>query len=724
LEIKEKHAPGSLAVANGLTNLGNVASDQGDLEVAGDYHRRALEIKEKHAPGSLNVAASLTNLGNVALGQGDLPAAMNYLRRALEIQEEHAPGSLDVAASLTSLGSVALGQGDLQAALVYHRRALEIQEKRAPGSLEVARSFNCLGLVASDQGDLETAEERLAHAWKIVREQRLAVVGDEAGRAFGAFHAGYASDLVGVRLARGKTIAAFGTLEESRAQGLLQLLSERGLARAGVDANLWRHYEAAEDAFATVASQLSEASAKGEVSEREEALSAYTQARLEKERLLGEVRRQVPGLEPRKFSFDEARRALPGDAVFVAFSLGADESAVFVIPSDPERAAKAHKTPLGEAELSGRIAALRAQIGTGSILRAVGGLVEAEPTKETDAELVAASRALFDELFPPEARAAIEAAERVIVSPDGPLWELPFAALVTTASGEPAWLGLEKRLSYTPSLTVLAQERERPPASGAITRNALVVGDPVFVRAAKPTAAAETTGAPSTPTATPAVLRGERSYLTSGGTVPARLPATAAEARRIAELYGTKPLLGESATEAAVRDKLPQASIVHLATHGYFHPHLAMSSGVLLAPPAGEIAKGKTDDDGALQAWEFGMSLPLRAELVVLSACETGRGELARGEGLVGLTRSLQAAGARTVVATHWKVADEATAELMVMFHKKLKKGVAKDEALRQAMKEIAGRKRTAHPFYWAPFFLTGDPDRPLSEPGRNELDQ
>jgi CHAT domain-containing protein len=180
-------------------------------------------------------------------------------------------------------------------------------------------------------------------------------------------------------------------------------------------------------------------------------------------------------------------------------------------------------------------------------------------------------------------------------------------------------------------------------------------------------------------------------------------------------LYGSEPLIGEAATERAVRGKISSAAVVHLATHGYFHPRLAMSSGLLLTPPTVEPAAGATDDDGALQAWEFGRTLPLRAQLVVLSGCETGRGEKVSGEGLVGLTRALQGAGARSVVATHWKVADRSTARLMVIFHEALRGGLAKDEALRQAMAETAARDATSPPFYWAAFFLTGDADRPLA---------
>src|SRR5204863_5551514 len=143
--------------------------------------------------------------------------------------------------------------------------------------------------------------------------------------------------------------------------------------------------------------------------------------------------------------------------------------------------------------------------------------------------------------------------------------------------------------------------------------------------------------------------------------------------------------LGERATEAAVRQQIETADVIHFATHGYLHPVRPMSSGLLLTAPEQEPEIGETANDGALQAWEIYSQLKLRAELVVLSACETGRGQNMRAEGIVGLTRALQYAGARSVVASQWNVADESTATLMVAFHRGLRAGLAKDEALRQA---------------------------------------
>jgi CHAT domain-containing protein len=117
---------------------------------------------------------------------------------------------------------------------------------------------------------------------------------------------------------------------------------------------------------------------------------------------------------------------------------------------------------------------------------------------------------------------------------------------------------------------------------------------------------------------------------------------------------------------------------------------------------------GEGQDNGLLQAWEIFERMRLDAELVTLSACDSALGREAGGEGLVGLTRAFQYAGARSVVASLWSVADRSTAELMRSFYGQLKAGKSKDEALRAAQMELM-RGRFSHPFYWAGFQLAGD---------------
>jgi Tfp pilus assembly protein PilF len=125
-------------MAASFTNLGNVASDRGNLDAAWDYQSRSLAIREKLAPNSLDVALNLNNLGNVAKSRGDLSAAQDFHDRALAIRERLAPNSLSVAMSLNNAGDIARGRGDPAAAQDYYRRSLAIKERLAPNSLNVA----------------------------------------------------------------------------------------------------------------------------------------------------------------------------------------------------------------------------------------------------------------------------------------------------------------------------------------------------------------------------------------------------------------------------------------------------------------------------------------------------------------------------------------------------------------------------------------------------------
>jgi CHAT domain-containing protein len=170
-------------------------------------------------------------------------------------------------------------------------------------------------------------------------------------------------------------------------------------------------------------------------------------------------------------------------------------------------------------------------------------------------------------------------------------------------------------------------------------------------------------------------------------------------------------LTGSSATEANYKALSPKSGIIHLATHAIAADDQPFYSTLILTPD------GKHQDDGFLQAYEIVRS-PLQAKLVVLSACETARSPVGRGEGLVGLVSAFLQAGARAVLATQWSI-DESTAELMATFYQAMRGGQATAAALREAKLEILKKRLSfahtevslSHPFFWAPFVLIGIAD-------------
>ncbi len=166
--------------------------------------------------------------------------------------------------------------------------------------------------------------------------------------------------------------------------------------------------------------------------------------------------------------------------------------------------------------------------------------------------------------------------------------------------------------------------------------------------------------------------------------------------------------LGEEATEEKAKALGKGVRYIHFACHGFLDELFPLNSGLALSiPPA--VIEGR--DNGILQAWEVFERMRIDADLVTLSACETGLGKEMGGEGLIGLTRAFQYAGARTVLASQWKVADVATSELMTRFYSYLKAGLSKDRALQFAQIEfIRNPDRTiSHPYFWAGFLLNGD---------------
>ena len=186
--------------------------------------------------------------------------------------------------------------------------------------------------------------------------------------------------------------------------------------------------------------------------------------------------------------------------------------------------------------------------------------------------------------------------------------------------------------------------------------------------------------------------------LVVGHTYGERLPFTLAEARRISGLVAAEPLLEGAATVAAVQAGMADARLIHLATHGEFRADSPLFSGLALA-------------DGWLNTLDV-FNTRLNASLVTLSACQTGRNVVAGGDELLGLMRAFLSAGAASLISSHWAVDDQSTAALMDTLYHQLFNGVDKAAALRQAQLELLQQpvEGYQHPYFWAPFYLVGDP--------------
>jgi CHAT domain-containing protein len=303
---------------------------------------------------------------------------------------------------------------------------------------------------------------------------------------------------------------------------------------------------------------------------------------------------------------------------------------------------------------------------------------------ERDLGFRASAVKLYELLLKP-AQAQLRGKTNIVIAPDDALWDLPFQALPTSVN---RFLIEDAAIAYAPSLTVLREmTRRKREGADALPASLLAFGNPLLGK--------ETIN---------------RAALTLRDVQIASLPEAEQEVKALRRLYGlsrSRVYIGADAREDRVKREAGQARILHFAAHGTLNNVSPMYSHLVLA-------KGGDSEDGLLEAWEL-MQLDLKADLAVLSACETARGRIGAGEGMVGLSWAMFIAGVPSTVVSQWKVEAASTRDLMVSFHRGLigqpgagKSKPTKAEALRQAALKLMRNPETRHPFYWAGFVLVG----------------
>lgn len=313
-----------------------------------------------------------------------------------------------------------------------------------------------------------------------------------------------------------------------------------------------------------------------------------------------------------------------------------------------------------------------------------------------------ASRLYRTLIAPVESR--IDLPEQLLVLPDTPMMNLPLDMLLTAAAERPAYMPgdhpdyadkfLVHRYTITncPSAALLPGESDPRPLANP---DMVIFSNPFSY-------VAETEAAPET-------------AQTRGGWFFGPLVYADIEAKQIQTIYPKAKIIQQNqATKSALLAEISRCQIVHLATHGFADSAFAAFSGLALA------LSSDSADDGLLMGYEI-MDLRLDCDLVTLSACETGRGRLVAGEGILGLPRLFLGAGARSVLMTHWQVSDRFTSELMPVFYQALlNEGLTQAAALSQTKRRMIQQQKAAeaevyyqHPLFWAPFTLYGHPGTP-----------
>jgi CHAT domain-containing protein len=596
-------------------------------------------------------------------------------------------------------GTIALRRDDLERAAGIFEARVATASKLVPDSHTAARALGDLGLVRRRQKRLREAAELFRRAVDIVEAQAGRLGGTEEDRAGyrGLFRDLYRG-LIEVLVELGQETEAFHILERYRARGFLAMLAERDLTfERDLPADLVREWKEVDAGYARVQAELSQTQVGISDAAREPLLVELRRLGDRK----GQVKRRIKEASPRVAALQypdpltgaEAVALLEPGTALLSFLVGERETLVFVARGGAPPAVVVVRAAIGEEALAERIARM----------------VERIRDQAPEAAIAEISHPLYRDLLAP-AEPLLRDSRRLLMIPDGPLHRLPFAALVRRKRGAALEYLVEGRALHSVLSATVYGELVKGRGTGRWDRELVALGDPVYPAAR---GWSEST--------TVASLRSAAPRTASLGA----LPHSRREVREIARLYAERAAVyvGEEATEERAKAEAAEGRILHFACHSLLDEVLPINSSLVLSVPL-DVAEG--GEDGLLQAWEVIEQVRVDADLVTLSGCETGLGRELAGEGLVGLTRAFQYAGARSVMASLWPVGDASTSDLMIRFYEHLKAGKDKAEALRAAQVTRPGRPSAvddevrgvgvstegvsaSHPFYWAPFQLFGD---------------
>ena len=685
--------------AYSLGNLGNVYQHLGDYKKAIQYHQQSLAIKREIGDRQ-DEAGSLGNLGIAYNYLGDYQKAIENFQQSLAIKQEIGD-RFGEANSLNNLGIAYNYLGDYPKAIEFHQQSLTIARAIGHRASE-AYSLANLGIAYNSQGNYPKAIENLQQSLAIAQ-----AIGYQQGKGISLNNLGLA-------------LFKLGNLEQAETF-LIKAMEIRESLRTNLkDTHKISLFEQQSDTYRTLQQVLiarNKTDTALEIAERGRA-RALTELLAKNLPSQSNSRVTYPKLEEIK------QIARQQNATLVEYSLvSSQELYIWVIQPTGSIQFRSVQLPqntsLKDLVTRGRACIIysdQCRSDTNEILISQGDLVKLNDDQFDDPwQIVKVNEEgiltlrLFDwekgvtiprpitdvkkildsphfhrqrlqklhqlliqpisDLLPSDPNA------HVVFIPQEELFYTPFPAL-QDEKGE--FLIKKHTILTAPSIKVLdlthqkARERNKKQWKAAKANSSLVVGNPTMPQVR--------------------LLPGEEAV------VLPQLPRSEDEAREIASLLGVQPLIGKQATETAILQQLDQARFIHFATHGVLDEITGLGSAILLA--------SSPTDDGLLSAEEIvKLNITLKAELAVLSACNTGQGRIT-GDGVIGLSRALISAGVPSIVVSLWSVSDSPTAQLMIRFYQNLGKTTDKAQALRQAM--LTTMAEQPNPRDWAAFTLIG----------------
>lgn len=746
-----------------LDNAGLAYADWGEPQRALEYFNQSLVIRRRRQePRGLGL--TLDNLGYASMLLGDHQGALKYFEEAIP-NRDRAKDSQGLASTLGHLGRLYGEMGDPRKALDYYDKALRIQ-KETENKLGQAITLSNRGHTLATMGEWVKAAETLTEALSLWNALR-----DPQGQAVTLYGMARAESGRGNRVAArnrvGEAISIIESLRASTANRQLRtdfLASKQDFYELDIEVKMRLHeldragkyQEAAlESSERRRARELRDMLAEGQSDIRRfinpELLSRKvtlegrlnsisgrllllrgTRTRPEDaaatanevnaltgefdalyaqyEDLQAQIRKESPRyaqlMQPRPTNTADVEALIDGDTLLLEYALGERHSYIWVV----DRSGVNSYTLAGRAEIENAARKLRETLTAFEASRPGEGNLEYRARLErASADYPQEAATLSRLILAPIARGLGK--KRLVIVADGALQFIPFEALPTAAGGPDApRLALDHEIVYLPSASTLPLLRV--PRSDRPTKSVAVFADPVFSINDERIPASARRASPSAPTSQAGVLSSVlRDF--SPDNVELRLDRLRYSLNESDEIMSLLPrgsgmkAVGFGANrEAATSPAVAGYRVVHFATHALLDDKRPQLSGLVLSL----LNERGEPQDGFIRLYDV-YNLNLTADLVVLSACRTGIGKTVKGEGLIGLTRGFMYAGTSRVVASLWKVDDEATAALMKSFYRHLlREHLSAAAALRLAKLDLMrAREQWQAPYYWAGFILQGD---------------
>ncbi len=678
-----------------LNNIGLVYSFLGEKQQALEYYRQALHLLR--AVGDRREEARIfNNIGNIYSSLGEKQQALDYLNQALLLRRALGDKK-GQAATLNNIGGVYFRLGENQQALYYFNQVLPLT--RAVGHREgEANTLRNFAFLKREQGDLIAALTDIESAINIIEELRTKIDAQELRQSYFATVQNYYELYVNILMElhqqnpqKGYDALAFHASERSRARSLLELLTEAGAnIREGVDPELLQQEQSLQQQLNAIEYQRYQLT-QGQFTQAQiDELKAKSQALIKQlNQLQTQIRVASPKYAnlqyPQPLNLEQVQQqVLDDDTLLLQYYLGEERSYLWAVTN---HSITSYILP-AQAEIEAVAAPYRAAINMDNTTTVAEGL------------------SLSEILITPVVNQLNT--QRLLIVGDEILQFIPFAALpIPNQPNTP--LLFKHEIVTSSSASLIAIQREQLANRDIAAKTVAVLADPIF--ASNDPRLNQITSENHPPSLDDlALARATRSLgLDDAAPQLNRLEYSRIEAEKIAELVDEnqrlKALDFDASRDLATHPNLSQYQIIHLATHGLIDPVNPELSGVVLSlfNPQGEF------DNGFLRLHDiFNLNLP--AELVVLSACQTGLGREVKGEGLVGLTRGFMYAGARRVVVSLWNVNDLATSQLMTRFYQQmLNDNQQPIVALRQAQLEMWNSGQWQSPYYWGAFTIQGD---------------